>query len=177
MQSHLSMRIGKWDKTCDWALHAVELEQKYQKDVGVKASEDDQFSHHLETLTIALIHDGRYEEAKRIRKVAESAKDEAPGTVVPARSRRGRLERGPRGGRPDEARQGDAELPAGPGPSPQGQATRALPEINVLARCTPASATTRSSSFGSGRRSANTWSGPARSTAGSSCSRRRSTRP
>ena len=74
MQSHLSMRIGKWDKTCDWALHAVEMEQAYHKEVGIKASEDDQYPHHLETLTVALIHDGRYAEADRIRKIAESVK-------------------------------------------------------------------------------------------------------
>jgi tetratricopeptide (TPR) repeat protein len=74
MQSHLSMRIGKWDKTCDWALHAVEMEQAYHKEVGIKASEDDQYPHHLETLTVALIHDGRYAEANRIRKIAEPLK-------------------------------------------------------------------------------------------------------
>ena len=74
MQSHLSMRIGKWDKTCDWALHAVEMEQAYHKEVGIKPTEDDQYPHHLETLTIALIHDGRYVEADRIRKIAEATK-------------------------------------------------------------------------------------------------------
>jgi tetratricopeptide (TPR) repeat protein len=74
MQSHLSMRIGKWDKTCDWALHAVEMEQAYHKEVGIKASEDDQYPHHLETLTVALIHDGRFAEAERIRKIAETMK-------------------------------------------------------------------------------------------------------
>jgi tetratricopeptide (TPR) repeat protein len=74
MQSHLSMRIGKWDKTCDWALHAVEMEQAYHQTVGIKASEDDQYPHHLETLTVALTHDGRFAEADRIRKAAEAAK-------------------------------------------------------------------------------------------------------
>jgi tetratricopeptide (TPR) repeat protein len=74
MQSHLSMRIGKWEHTCDWALHAVEMEQAYHKEVGIKSTEDDQYPHHLETLTIALIHDGRFVEADKIRKIAEGMK-------------------------------------------------------------------------------------------------------
>ena len=74
MQSHLSMRIGKWEHTCDWALHAIEMEQAYHKEVGITASQDDQYPHHLQTLTIALTHDGRFAEANKIRKVAEGMK-------------------------------------------------------------------------------------------------------
>jgi tetratricopeptide (TPR) repeat protein len=71
MQAHLAMRIGKWDKTADRSWHAVELEREYHRVQGVRPQDDDQYSHHLETLTLSLLHDGRYSEAQEIRKVAE----------------------------------------------------------------------------------------------------------
>lgn len=67
MQSHLAMRIGKWEKTTDWSTKAIELQREYHKVQGVKHHQDHQFSHHLETLTLALVHDGRYREADSIR--------------------------------------------------------------------------------------------------------------
>jgi len=72
MQAHLAMRIGKWDKTTDRSAHAIELEREYHKVQGVKPHQDHQYSHHLETLTLSLVHDGRYREAKEIRKEAEA---------------------------------------------------------------------------------------------------------
>ncbi len=67
MQAHLATRIGKWDKTADRSWKAVELEREYHKAQGVNHSEDHQFSHHLETLVLALLHDGRYADAEKIK--------------------------------------------------------------------------------------------------------------
>jgi len=72
MQAHLAMRIGKWDKTTDRSARAIELEREYHQVQGVKPHQDHQYSHHLETLTLSLVHDGRYREANEIRKVAEA---------------------------------------------------------------------------------------------------------
>ena len=71
MQSHLATRIGKWDKTSDRSWHAIELEREYHAIQGVKPFQDHQFSHHLETLTISLLHDGRYREAQEIKRESE----------------------------------------------------------------------------------------------------------
>jgi tetratricopeptide (TPR) repeat protein len=73
MQAHLATRLGRWDKTCDRSARAVELERAYHKEMNVKPSEDFQFSHHLEILTISLIHDGRYAEARKIKAESEKA--------------------------------------------------------------------------------------------------------
>src|SRR5262245_8513080 len=72
MQAHLAMRIGKWDKTTDRSARGIELEREYHQVQGVKPSQDHQYSHHLETLTLSLLHDGRYREAREIRKEAEA---------------------------------------------------------------------------------------------------------
>ena len=72
MQAHLAMRIGKWDKTTDRSARAIELETEYHRLQGVKPSQDHQYSHHLETLTTSLLHDGRFAEARDVRKIAES---------------------------------------------------------------------------------------------------------
>src|SRR5262249_30459577 len=74
MQAHLGMRIGKWDKTTDWSLHAIELEQAYHKEQNVKPGDDFQFSHHLETLMLALTHDGRFADANNIKKLCQDHK-------------------------------------------------------------------------------------------------------
>ena len=74
MQAHLGMRVGKWAKTTDYSWHAIELQREYHKLQNVKPDEDHQFSHHLETLTRSLIHDGRFREAKQIRTEAEGYK-------------------------------------------------------------------------------------------------------
>ncbi|MCI0703120.1 MAG: hypothetical protein L0241_18740 [Planctomycetia bacterium] len=74
MQAHLGMRIGKWGVTSDWSMKAIELQIAYHKYQGVTPGEDHQFSHHMTVLTQSLIHDGRFADAKRIRKLAESYK-------------------------------------------------------------------------------------------------------
>jgi tetratricopeptide (TPR) repeat protein len=74
MQAHLGMRIGKWGVTSDWSARAVELEMQYHKYQGVTPGEDHQFTHHMETLTRSLVHDGRFAEAGRIKSLAEGYK-------------------------------------------------------------------------------------------------------
>jgi tetratricopeptide (TPR) repeat protein len=74
MQAHLGMRIGKWGTTTDWSAKAVELEMAYHKYQGVTPGEDHQFSHHMETLTRSLVHEGRFADAKQIKVLAEGYK-------------------------------------------------------------------------------------------------------
>jgi Tfp pilus assembly protein PilF len=71
MQAHLATRLGRWDKTSDRSARAIELQRAYHKAMNVKPNEDWQFIHHLEILTISLIHDGRFAEARALRKEAE----------------------------------------------------------------------------------------------------------
>jgi tetratricopeptide (TPR) repeat protein len=71
MQAHLAMRIGKWEHTTDWSAKAVALEREYHRVQGVSANQDHQYSHHLETLTLSLLHAGRFREANEIRTEAE----------------------------------------------------------------------------------------------------------
>src|SRR3954454_23343609 len=47
------------------------MEREYHRVQDVKASQDHQYSHHIETLTLSLVHDGRFQEAQEIRKEAE----------------------------------------------------------------------------------------------------------
>jgi Tfp pilus assembly protein PilF len=67
MQAHLATRLGRWDKTSDRSAHAIELERAYHKEMSVQPKDDHQFSHHLEILTLSLIHDGRFREAHAIK--------------------------------------------------------------------------------------------------------------
>jgi tetratricopeptide (TPR) repeat protein len=71
MQAHLATRIGKWEHTSDWSSRAVAMEREYHRVQGVPANDDHQYSHHLETLTLSLLHDGRFREAQEIRKEAQ----------------------------------------------------------------------------------------------------------
>jgi hypothetical protein len=64
MQAHLATRLGRWDKTSDRSSRAVELEKAYHREMNVKPNEDQQYAHHLEILTVSLIHDGRFREAR-----------------------------------------------------------------------------------------------------------------
>jgi Tfp pilus assembly protein PilF len=73
MQAHLATRLGRWDKTSDRSARAIELERAYHKEMKVKPTEDQQFSHHLEILTLSLIHDGRFREARAAKAEAESS--------------------------------------------------------------------------------------------------------
>lgn len=79
MQSHLATRIGKWEKTADWSSKAIELQRAYHKDYNLKVEDDWQYSHHLETLTLSLIHDGRFQEARKTKALSEAAKYSHPG--------------------------------------------------------------------------------------------------
>jgi tetratricopeptide (TPR) repeat protein len=74
MQAHLAMRLGRWDKTTDRSSHAIELEHAYHKEMNVQPKDDHQYSHHLEILTTALIHDARYAEARACKEEAEKLK-------------------------------------------------------------------------------------------------------
>lgn len=71
MQAHLAMRIGKWEKTTDWSAAAIEMEREYHRLQGVTPHQDHQYSHHVETLTLSLLHDGRFREAQEMRREAE----------------------------------------------------------------------------------------------------------
>lgn len=73
MQSHLATRIGKWDKSADWSSKAIQLQREYHKHYNVQPNEDWQYSHHLETLTISLVHDGRFREAREIQAFSKKA--------------------------------------------------------------------------------------------------------
>jgi tetratricopeptide (TPR) repeat protein len=73
MQAHLAMRLGRWDKTSDLSARAIELERAYHKEQNVQPKDDHQFSHHLEILTLSLIHDGRFREARAIKQEAWDA--------------------------------------------------------------------------------------------------------
>jgi Tfp pilus assembly protein PilF len=71
MQAHLATRLGRWDKTSDRSARAVELERAYHQEMNVKPTEDYQYPHHLEILTLSLIHDGRFQEARAIKQEGE----------------------------------------------------------------------------------------------------------
>lgn len=74
MQAHLAMRVGKWQHTTDWSARAYAMEKEYHARQGVKPADDHQFRHHMETLTRALVHDGRFSEADQVRSDAAGYK-------------------------------------------------------------------------------------------------------
>lgn len=74
MQAHLGMRIGKWGTTTDWSARAIVLQKEYHAYQNVTPGEDWQFNHHMETLTRALVHDGRFAEARQLKADAEGYK-------------------------------------------------------------------------------------------------------
>lgn len=73
MQAHLATRLGRWEKTSDRSAKAIELQKAYHKDLNVKPQQDHQYSHHLEILTISLVHDGRFNEARQIKEESKKA--------------------------------------------------------------------------------------------------------
>lgn len=73
MQAHLAMRLGRWDKTSDRSARAIDLERAYHKLQNVKPGDDWQYGHHLETLMLALIHDGRFREARVTKEEAKAS--------------------------------------------------------------------------------------------------------
>ncbi|MFO0863820.1 MAG: hypothetical protein U0744_04040 [Gemmataceae bacterium] len=54
--------------------------------MNVKPNEDWQYSHHLETLTMSLTHDGRYKQARDIQKLSSRSEVRAPPPLVPPAS-------------------------------------------------------------------------------------------
>jgi tetratricopeptide (TPR) repeat protein len=73
MQAHLATRLGRWDKVSDRSSRAIALERAYHKQMNVKPSDDHQFVHHLQVLTLSLIHDGRFQEARAVKAEASAA--------------------------------------------------------------------------------------------------------
>src|SRR5262245_18340052 len=73
-QAHLGMRIARWDKYTEYSARAVEIQTAYHKLMDVKPGQDSQFSHHVETLMRSLIHDGRFEEGRRLKKLSQDNK-------------------------------------------------------------------------------------------------------
>ena len=73
MQAHLATRLGRWDRTSDRSARAIELQRAYHRRENVKPREDHQYSHHLETLLLSLIHDGRFLEGRAIIKECQEA--------------------------------------------------------------------------------------------------------
>jgi len=67
MQAHLATRLGKWARTSDLSARAVELERAYHAFQNVRPADDHQYAHHLDILTISLVHDGRFQEARAIK--------------------------------------------------------------------------------------------------------------
>jgi tetratricopeptide (TPR) repeat protein len=141
MQAHLAMRIGKWDKTTDNSLHAIELEEAYHQRMKINGADgglDWQFPHHLETLMRSFIHDGRYKEGRALKAKCEGFKFDHKGHWF-------RLHLA--------ERDWDAALKIAAGYSKdkatasymralvylrQGDAERAAPEVNVLQESFPA---------------------------------------
>lgn len=67
MQAHLATRLGRWDRANASSRRAVELQLAYHRDLLVPPEQDHQFVHHVEVLAISLVHDGRFQEARRLR--------------------------------------------------------------------------------------------------------------
>ncbi len=72
MQAHLATRLGRWAKTSDRSARAIELQRAYHRRENVRPREDWQYGHHLETLLVSLIHDGRFREARAIKKECQA---------------------------------------------------------------------------------------------------------
>jgi Tfp pilus assembly protein PilF len=71
MQAHLATRLGRWAKTSDRSARAIELQRAYHRYQNVKPHEDHQYAHHLEILLASLTHDGRFREALQVKKECE----------------------------------------------------------------------------------------------------------
>lgn len=153
MQAHLATRLGRWGKTSDRSARAIELQRAYHQREGVKPRDDQQYSHHLETLLVSLTHDGRYAEARAIVREAQANEFKMPlptfrlrlaerdfdaALEIAAEVGRGNaMPRGGRGGRGrgPNAGKGDKLLASYLSALvylKQGDPSRALPEIEVL---------------------------------------------
>jgi tetratricopeptide (TPR) repeat protein len=67
MQSHLAMRLGRWDRSSASSTRAIELQRQYHREMNVKPADDHQFSHHLETLFLSLLHDGKFRDCRTLK--------------------------------------------------------------------------------------------------------------
>jgi tetratricopeptide (TPR) repeat protein len=72
MQSHLATRLGRWHKSSESSSKAVALEQAYHKEMNIQPRQDEQYSHHCETLLRSLVHDGRFKEGRILYKEMET---------------------------------------------------------------------------------------------------------
>jgi len=72
MQSHLATRLGRWHKSSESSSKAVALQKEYHKLLNVQPRQDEQYSHHCETLLRSLVHDGRFREARDLYKEMET---------------------------------------------------------------------------------------------------------
>jgi tetratricopeptide (TPR) repeat protein len=73
MQAHLGTRLGRWSRSTEWSARAIELEKAYHKEMNVQPRDDHQYSHHLEILLASLTHDGRFTEARGVKRDMEAA--------------------------------------------------------------------------------------------------------
>lgn len=71
MQAHLATRLGRWDRATASSLKASALQRAYNTQMKVKPTQDHQFSHHLEILQMCLTHEGRFAEARALKKECE----------------------------------------------------------------------------------------------------------
>jgi tetratricopeptide (TPR) repeat protein len=143
MQAHLATRLGRWAKTSDRSARAIELARAYHRYQSVNPRDDHQYSHHLEILLVSLTHDGRFREGRALLKEVQAngyrlpvptfrlhlAERDYPAALKAAERTRGggkgRFRRG--GGDKVEASYLAALIYL-----KQGDAARALPEIEVL---------------------------------------------
>src|SRR5262249_55231132 len=72
MQAHLATRLGRWKLTSDRSARAIELERAYHREMKVPPAVDHQYAHHLEILFVSLVHDGRFPEARAIKAEMEA---------------------------------------------------------------------------------------------------------
>jgi hypothetical protein len=72
MQAHLATRLGRWQLVTNRCLRSVELGRAYHRAMRIQPAEDHQFGHHIEVLTMALTHDGRFAEARKIKAEAHA---------------------------------------------------------------------------------------------------------
>src|SRR5262249_49118692 len=129
----LATRLGRWDKTSDRSARAIALQRAYHKLMSVKPDQDHQYSHHLEILLVSLTHDGRFAEGRASEKEMRAAGYRRPQAGV-------RLHLAGRAWDEaaklvEELRRRDKNTAGYLGALlylRQGQAARALPEIEVL---------------------------------------------
>jgi pentatricopeptide repeat protein len=78
MQGHLATRLGRWEKAAERSVKASALQRTFNREWNVKANEDHQWSHHLETCLVILTHQGRFREAHAIYDEMKAMKFDTP---------------------------------------------------------------------------------------------------